>query len=309
MIPLARRIEEGIFLLQKTVFVYFLTLLPGFGLLLLLHEGSTELGRDLLTLWLITQVVLCVPFCRIFIRLAVVPDLREIRAFVASLREGGAPLFTRLPNQTEEEDDLLLLKRALNALSRVVIGYRERAGECLTVARRDMSRYRELAHVDQLTGVYNRRAFDQELTVRIARADRDNRVFWLVFLDLDDFKQVNDTHGHPAGDELLTFMGTILRECTRDDDFPFRYGGDEFGLIFGGESREDVQAVIRRIRTGFAHNPHGVDVSMGGVRYSRALADGGSRALCRRVDKALYLAKQSKDSRQGSDAGSVLFDS
>lgn len=296
-------------MLQKTVFVYFLTLLPGFGLLLFLHEGCTELGRDLLTLWLITQVVLCVPFCRIFIRLVVVPDLREIRAFVASLREGGAPLFTRLPNQTEDEDDLLLLKRALNALSRVVTGYRERAGECLTAARRDMSRYRELAYADQLTGVYNRRAFDQELTLRIARADRENRAFWLLFLDLDDFKRINDTHGHPAGDELLTFMGTILRECTRGDDFPFRYGGDEFGLIFGGGSREDVQAVIRRIRSGFAHNPHGVDVSMGGVRYSRALADGGSRALCRRVDEALYLAKQSKDSRQGSDAGSVLFDS
>ncbi|WP_462325313.1 GGDEF domain-containing protein [Desulfoplanes sp.] len=295
---------------RRAILAFVLALCPYFGLLCLLYDGRMELGRDLLTLWLIAQIVLCVPLSRLIIRFVVAANLREVRTFVASLREGGAPLFTSLPNQTEEEDDLLLLKRALNALSRVVTNYRVSAGECLSAAKQDMSRYRELAHVDQLTGVYNRRAFDEELTARIAWADRPDRVFYLLFLDLDDFKRVNDTHGHPVGDELLASMGSILRECTRgNDDFPFRYGGDEFGLILVGGTRDTIQRIAERIRSRFAKNAYGVAVSVGGAMFSRSAGGKkGTYGLCHRADEALYLAKQAKGVRGGDDSGVVLLD-
>ncbi len=299
---------------RRAILFFFIVLFPYIGCLALLFRGQADLGRDLLLLWIIAQGVCCVPFSRWLLKAVVVPDLREVRKFVLSLQDGDspAPLFTDLPNQSEEEDDLVRLKRELNALSRVVAGYRARAGECISEARQNMLRYREMANVDQLTGVYNRRAFDQELAARIASACEDGEIFYLFFLDLDDFKQVNDTHGHQAGDEVLVAMGKALREQTRgSDDFPFRYGGDEFGLILVEDSREAAQKIVERIRNCFVENPYGVDVSIGGARFSREFMGKNQdivRILCQRTDEALYLAKQSKGSRTREAPGCVLFD-
>ncbi|PIE68773.1 MAG: hypothetical protein CSA21_05770 [Deltaproteobacteria bacterium] len=295
---------------RRTLFLVLLILCPYCGVLGLLYSGQAELARDLLTLLLVGQVILCVPFSKLFIRIVVVRDLREFRDFVVSMKKGGSPLFAGLPNQTEEEDDLLLLKRALNSLSRVVTNYRMRSSECLSAARQDMSRYRELAEIDQLTGVYNRRAFDQELLCRIAWAEEDGGIFYLLFLDLDDFKVVNDTHGHQVGDEMLVRIGNILQSTTRDGDFPFRYGGDEFGLILQMDERDAVQRIAARIRNHFVGNPYDVDVSIGGVCFSRGVFDKEEafQKLCRRADEALYMSKQSKHNRSKACSGCVLFD-
>ncbi len=87
---------------------------------------------------------------------------------------------------------------------------------------------RRLAMTDHLTGLSNRAHFSQSLAENVAIADRDNRKFALMMLDLDTFKPVNDSHGHPVGDALLQAVASTIKRCTREGDVVTRIGGDEF---------------------------------------------------------------------------------
>ncbi len=86
------------------------------------------------------------------------------------------------------------------------------------------------AYHDQVTGLANRTMFNERLTANLARAERYDSVAALVFLDLDDFKRINDSHGHAVGDMLLVEVGKRLRQCTRESDLVARFGGDEFAI-------------------------------------------------------------------------------
>lgn len=85
---------------------------------------------------------------------------------------------------------------------------------------------------DQLTGVYNRLYFNEYMEKRLVQADRQNECLSLFMIDLDGFKGLNDTHGHRAGDEVLVETASLLRQVVRDSDMIFRYGGDEFLILF-----------------------------------------------------------------------------
>jgi len=89
----------------------------------------------------------------------------------------------------------------------------------------------ELAHFDSLTGLANRRLFQQRFEYAIAQADLDHKKVALLYLDLDDFKPINDTYGHDVGDVVLKTISMRLKELTRDNDTVSRLGGDEFGII------------------------------------------------------------------------------
>jgi diguanylate cyclase (GGDEF)-like protein len=99
----------------------------------------------------------------------------------------------------------------------------------------DNARRRELlseqARTDELTGLFNRRHFHERLAAELARAQRDEAPVGLVLLDVDDFKRVNDVHGHPVGDQVLIGFGAILQEHVRAGDVVCRTGGEEFGVI------------------------------------------------------------------------------
>lgn len=88
-----------------------------------------------------------------------------------------------------------------------------------------------LSVTDEITGLFNRRGFDTELERTLARARRNQEQGLVVLCDLDRFKAINDTYGHPAGDQVLASIGAILRQSLRDSDIAARLGGDEFGLI------------------------------------------------------------------------------
>lgn len=105
----------------------------------------------------------------------------------------------------------------------------------------------ERASSDALTGLGNRRAFDDAVAVEIARADRSGMPLLLLSLDLDDFKRINDVHGHLAGDEVLRGAAHVLARHSRLPDIWFRWGGDEFVGLYPGATLADAAAISRRM--------------------------------------------------------------
>src|SRR6185312_6159583 len=105
-----------------------------------------------------------------------------------------------------------------------------------------------LARIDALTGVANGRTFYDLARVELCRFQRTGRPFTVAYLDLDNFKQVNDRLGHPAGDDLLRRVAQVLRDNTRVLDVPARLGGDEFALLLPETDAEDALPVLSKLR-------------------------------------------------------------
>ena len=105
---------------------------------------------------------------------------------------------------------------------------------------------------DPLTGMYNRRYFDERLTQEFNRATRYRRPFAIVIMDIDGFKQANDLHGHGFGDELLVNSTAIFNQVLRQEDTAYRYGGDEFAMLLPETSKEGALEVAERLRENFA---------------------------------------------------------
>jgi diguanylate cyclase (GGDEF)-like protein len=142
------------------------------------------------------------------------------------------------------------------------------------------------ARTDQLTGVPNRRAWDEVLPRELARARRAQGPISVAILDLDHFKAYNDTHGHPAGDRLLREAAAAWTERMRTTDTLARYGGEEFALVLPGCNHHAAGGVLGELRTAL---PDGVTCSIGVATW-----DGREdpEALVARADAALYRAKR-----------------
>ena len=154
------------------------------------------------------------------------------------------------------------------------------------------------ARTDDLTGLRNRRDFAERLERHLARAAYDQRPIGLLLIDIDHFKQINDWHGHGAGDELLAAFAERLRTVTRPDDVIARWGGEEFVVLLTDLGSGNVLADrAEQIRKAIASTPFlvtglsvGVRVSIGAARSSLALDT--SDALLAAADAAMYEAKR-----------------
>jgi diguanylate cyclase (GGDEF)-like protein len=154
---------------------------------------------------------------------------------------------------------------------------------------------------DPLTGLFNRRYMDQRLREEIAKARRYGLDLAVMMLDLDHFKQVNDKHGHQAGDQLLIDLGAIVTRELRDSDILARYGGEEFFVIAPSTAPADAVSLAERIREcieahEFKLDPNGtnkpgkpVTVSIGVSNFGGSINSG--EELIRLADKNLYQAK------------------
>jgi two-component system cell cycle response regulator len=156
----------------------------------------------------------------------------------------------------------------------------------------------EAARTDHLTGLANRRAIEEWATRQLRGAARHSFPMWVVLADLDSFKNVNDNHGHDAGDAVLQKFAEILRQNTRASDLSGRLGGDEFLLILTHVERENIELTLNRLREQFgtqifAFNGQKVRVT---ASFGIAGFQGGEApvfsALVRQADKALYAAKR-----------------
>lgn len=102
----------------------------------------------------------------------------------------------------------------------------------------------DLSRTDELTGLYNRRTFYEMARMNLKRAKRFFHPVTLVFIDIDDFKELNDNAGHLEGDKVLKIVGSVLKENSRDIDLPSRYGGDEFIIFMTTEIENDTESQI-----------------------------------------------------------------
>jgi diguanylate cyclase (GGDEF)-like protein/PAS domain S-box-containing protein len=153
-----------------------------------------------------------------------------------------------------------------------------------------LARVEAMARTDGLTGLPNRRAWDEELRREVARAARSGHALAVVLLDLDRFKDFNDEHGHQEGDRLLQEGAMAWREVLRVTDFIARYGGEEFGVLLPAASPEGAVEVVERLRQA---TPMGQTCSAGIAFFD---PPDTPEEVLRRADAALYRAK-----REGRD--------
>jgi diguanylate cyclase (GGDEF)-like protein len=169
------------------------------------------------------------------------------------------------------------------------------AKEELQSQRRLLDSYMVQALTDPLTGIGNRRKFDQELGRRFAQWRRGGPPLSLVLVDVDHFKQVNDDHGHSAGDAVLHEVAHVIADCVRDMDVVARYGGEEFGVILPGTTREEAEPVAERVRGAIAGHVFQYGGKEMQITVSAGLAEAvlinDVEVLVTRADLALYSAK------------------
>jgi len=234
------------------------------------------------------------------------PDLEQDSIFHTGKEylKRGIRSIVYLPLITKDEGigSLIISSRNPNAYTPRQIDLLERLASQIStsvVNSQLYTRAEQRARIDELTGLYNRRHFDQILKHEIDRHSRYGSMLSLAFIDLDNLKKYNDALGHQAGDKLLAQIGHLLQSSVRNIDIAFRYGGDEFAVIMPNTSDEDSHSVAERIRNAIANEYVSKDIS---VTASFGLASWPSDGLTvdhivNAADKALYHAKRTGGNR------------
>lgn len=156
---------------------------------------------------------------------------------------------------------------------------------------------RLLSQTDQMTGLLNRQTFLDRLRIEIASAPRETGAGAFVYLDADHFKQINDRHGHAAGDELLRQLAIVIRAETRRGDLISRLGGEEFGIFLPGAGRAHAAGVAERLRraaqglrAGAENSDRAFSVSIGIAFHRHGMTED---QVMNEADNSLYAAKHS----------------
>jgi diguanylate cyclase (GGDEF)-like protein len=222
------------------------------------------------------------------------PQIRSGECPIEELSHVGGPddIGQLIPELQQLFRDLRRQKLELSILNEEM---RQRVAQRTDALERAMGSLRTQATRDALTGLGNRRKFDQELARRFAQWRRGGTPLTLVLVDVDHFKCVNDDHGHSAGDAVLHEVAQVLAECVREMDVVARYGGEEFGMILPGTTLVEARPVAERVRNAIAGRAfqYGekelrITVSAG---LAEALLTNDVEVLVARADTALYSAK------------------
>jgi diguanylate cyclase (GGDEF)-like protein len=157
-------------------------------------------------------------------------------------------------------------------------------------------REREFAHIDALTGLANRLELMERLKSEQGRSERSRRPYSLLFMDIDEFKTMNDMYGHQGGDEALKVLAEILRRCCRKVDIPVRLGGDEFVLLLPDTDEQSCDVVIKRINDSTTREFKGrswpISISIGRTTNIGKTLE--AESVIHLADENMYLAKRTK---------------
>ena len=171
----------------------------------------------------------------------------------------------------------------LLALTGATMGYLNR------VRKLREEEIRQLTRIDHITGLYNARYFQEKLGREKRRSERYGEKLSLLYIDIDGFKQCNDTYGHLVGDEVLEKFSTLMKSQLREADSAFRYGGEEFIVLLPHTDREGARRVAERLRKKTEEEllaSRGITISVGVAEYEK----GGD--VIKSADQAMYEAKK-----------------
>jgi diguanylate cyclase (GGDEF)-like protein len=192
-------------------------------------------------------------------------------------------------------------KDGAHDLFRRALDFAVEAEQVIACQRSRIDHLQSLAETDELTGILNRRGFERAMRANLARARRHGERGVLIFIDLDGFKGINDTHGHPVGDEVLIKVAGFLTGNIRSGDHAGRLGGDEFALMLAPSALEAtskralfLERGLNRLTVRRGDEAIPIRASFGIVPFS-----GRSRPddLLRRADESMYAKKNRKISR------------
>jgi len=186
-------------------------------------------------------------------------------------------------------------------LSKIILNALEKA-QLKRDLKEAQKKVAQLSIRDSLTELYNRRHFDDVLETIIEKANRNQQSFVLCILDLDYFKKVNDTFGHPAGDMVLVETGRMIQESIKEKGLAFRYGGEEFSIIIKESKLENAYPLFEKLRKKIMDYPYRHETKKIIVTASFGLAEFipslfTSETIIAKADKALYQAKNSGRNR------------
>jgi len=191
---------------------------------------------------------------------------------------------------------------AFAIISTLTAAFYGRSRQTMAALRASEQRFKEMSITDELTGLYNSRHFFKRIKAEVERTDRYGHPLTLLILDLDNFKQYNDTFGHLAGDRVLTETGNIIRKSIRSTDSAYRYGGEEFAVILPESSGSEALYFAERIRKSFEseallavkNESLRVTVSIGVAQY---ITGEEISTFIKRADKNMYEAKNTGKNR------------
>jgi len=239
--------------------------------------------------------------------LIVITSHASLETATAALRAGAHDYLTKpldlsqvvaMTRQAVEKLDLLREKRE-------TVERMKRGAEELEDLNRRLT---EMAVRDGLTGLYNHRHFRESLEIEVQRSQRHDHVFSLIFLDVDHFKTLNDTHGHLQGDRTLRTLAQVVQKRSRASTLVARYGGEEFILIApetGAEGARIFAESLRRLVEEHPFEGGRVTLSLGVATFPEDGTDGAS--LIAAADRALYQAKNSGRNRVCSARESAVL--
>ncbi|MBK8891445.1 MAG: GGDEF domain-containing protein [Dechloromonas sp.] len=255
------------------------------------------------------------------LRLATPPVQTDAQRAARAYRENRAPggpadYYGRIENyaqkirETTDLDDIIAIlnealahTRALHAADEVATARAQVAAaeHHIEQLKNELELARRLVHEDPLSGALNRRGLDDALAREAARAERNGTPLCVAMIDIDNFKQVNDSFGHQVGDMVLVHLVAVIKETIRTQDLIGRYGGEEFLLLLPDSGIDEAVVVADRLRKRLAEKPLAWGSQRLFVAFSAGvaarLAGETTDALIRRADQALYQAKQAGKDR------------
>jgi diguanylate cyclase len=210
-------------------------------------------------------------------------DLEELNRLLVDIMQETQTIQNSVSNYRE---DLLVAREEVN-----------KAHNQINQLENELIEMGEKIQEDHLTGIYNRRGLDNVFKREISRAQRSQEPFCFVLLDIDNFKQLNDTYGHQVGDDALVFLVDAIKESTRSEDIVSRYGGEEFALLLPNTMLDEAILISSRIlrnltKKFFLHRNNRllITFSAGVAQYQ---LEESQESIIKRADEAMYRAKKS----------------